>query len=109
MRESAIAGYTAAQYNLGVMRLREIGTPVDRELARHWLEKALAKGDEDARSLLDKMESQSGSTTEGASEPATVMRAAKRSNVRAGPGTSYAKVDLLEVGQAVRVIERIGD
>ena len=109
MRESAIVGYTVAQYNLGVMHLRGIGTPVDRELARHWLEKALAKGDEDARSLLDKMESQSGSTTEGASEPATVIRAAKRSNVRAGPGTSYAKVDLLEVGQAVRVIERIGD
>ena len=41
-------------------------------------------------------------------EHATVMRAAKRSNVRAGPGTSYAKVSLLEVGQAVRAIERIG-
>ena len=37
------------------------------------------------------------------------MRAAKRSNVRAGPGTSYAKVDLLEIGDEVRVIERIGD
>ena len=109
MRRSARAGETGAQYNVGVYFLWGVGTPVDRELGKDWLEKAATKGDEDARTLLDKMESQSGSTTDGASEPATVMWAIKRSNVRAGPGTSYANVDLLEVGQAVRVIERIGD
>ena len=48
-------------------------------------------------------------STTGAVEHVTVMRAAKRSNVRAGPGTSYAKVGLLEVGEEVRVIERTGD
>ena len=48
-------------------------------------------------------------STAGAMEQATVMRVAKRSNVRAGPGTSYAKVDLLEIGEEVRVIERTGD
>ena len=37
------------------------------------------------------------------------MRALKRSNVRAGPGTSYTKIGLLEVGEEVRVIERSGD
>ncbi len=109
MRRSARAGETGAQYNVGVYFLWGVGTPVDRELGKDWLEKAATKGDEDARTLLDKMESQSGSTTDGASEPATVMWAIKQSNVRAGPGTSYANVDLLEVGQAVRVIERIGD
>ena len=48
-------------------------------------------------------------STDGPIEHATVMRAAKRSNVRAGPGTSYAKVGLLEIGDEVRVIERIVD
>ena len=36
-------------------------------------------------------------------EPNKVMYAQKRSNVRAGPGTSYGKVGLLEVGESVRV------
>ena len=36
------------------------------------------------------------------------MRAVKRSYVRAGPGTSYAKVGLLEIGEQVRVHERTG-
>ena len=40
--------------------------------------------------------------------PPKVMYAIERSNVRAGPGTSYDKVDLLEVGQEVRVSERTG-
>ena len=30
-------------------------------------------------------------------------------NVRAGPGTSYAKVGLLEIGDGVQVVEAIGD
>lgn len=35
--------------------------------------------------------------------PSRVMYAVKRANVREGPGTSYGKVGLLEVGQEVRV------
>ena len=41
-------------------------------------------------------------------DKAYVMYAEKRSNVRAGPGTSYEKVDLLEVGEEVRVIGNAG-
>ena len=37
-----------------------------------------------------------------------VMYATKRSNVRAGPGTGYGKVGLLEVGEEVRVSAKIG-
>ena len=37
------------------------------------------------------------------------MWAAKRSNVRSGPGTEHAKVGLLEVGQLVLVTGKIGD
>ena len=35
MHASASAGYTAAQYNLGIMYLWGVGTPVDRALGRH--------------------------------------------------------------------------
>ena len=38
-----------------------------------------------------------------------VMRAAKRSNVRSGPGTEHDKVGLLEVGDEVRVTGEAGD
>ena len=37
-----------------------------------------------------------------------VMYAPKRSNVRAGPGTSYRKVGLLEAGEQVRVTAKTG-
>ena len=37
------------------------------------------------------------------------MRAAKRSNVRSGPGTEHDKVGLLEVGDEVRVTGEAGD
>ena len=37
------------------------------------------------------------------------MHALKRSNVRAGPGTTYARVDILDVGEPVRVLERTGN
>ena len=37
-----------------------------------------------------------------------VLYATKRSNVRAGPGTSYGKVGLLEVGEEVRVTAKTG-
>ena len=36
-----------------------------------------------------------------------VMRAAKRSNVRSGPGTEHGKVGLLEVGDEVRVTDLV--
>ena len=38
----------------------------------------------------------------------TEMYVVKRSNVRAGPGASYRKIDLLEEGEAVRVISEAG-
>ena len=38
-----------------------------------------------------------------------IMRAAKRSNLRSGPGTDHEKVGLLEVGEQVRVTGEIGD
>ena len=38
-----------------------------------------------------------------------VMRAAKRSNVRSGPGTEHDKVGLLEIGDEVRVTGQVGD
>lgn len=41
--------------------------------------------------------------------PGKSMWAAKRSNVRAGPGTSYRIVDLLEVGEQVRVVAKTGN
>ena len=106
MLQAARSGYMVAQYNVGVMYEKGAGTAADATKARHWLQRAADKGDEDAR---EKLKSLSASPTDGAMEHGKVMRAAKRSNVRAGPGTSYAKVNLLEVGQAVRVIERIGD
>lgn len=37
-----------------------------------------------------------------------LMRAAKRSNVRSGPGTEHGKVGLLEVGDLVRVTGEVG-
>ena len=38
-----------------------------------------------------------------------VMWAEKRANVRAGPDTNYAKVGLLEVGDEVRIIKKVGN
>lgn len=38
-----------------------------------------------------------------------VMRAAKRSNVRGGPGTEHDKLELLEIGDEVRVTGEAGD
>lgn len=38
-----------------------------------------------------------------------VMQAAKRSNLRSGPGTGHDKVGLLEVGEQVRVTGEVGD
>ena len=41
--------------------------------------------------------------------PHKMMWVAKRSNVRAGPSTIYLKTDLLEVGERVTVVAKIGD
>ena len=106
MLEAARSGDMVAQYNVGVMYERGAGTAADATKARHWLQLAADKGDEDAR---EKLKSLSEASTDGAFATDKMMRAAKRSNVRAGPGTSYAKVGLLEVGERVRVIERTGD
>ena len=38
-----------------------------------------------------------------------MMQAAKRSNLRSGPGTEHDKVGLLEVGEQVRVTGEVGD
>ena len=54
-RESARAGYTAAQFNLGVACLEGMGTPANRSLAIHWIEKAADNGADYARGVLDEM------------------------------------------------------
>ena len=105
MLQSARSGYATAEYGVGLSYEMGGGTTRDVAKARQWLQRAADKGLEEAR---EKLKSLSASPTDGAMERDTLMWAAKRSNVRTGPGTSYAKVALLEVGQAVRVIERIG-
>ena len=109
MLRSARAGFTDAQYNVGVYYLWGLGTAVDRARGRDWLENAAAKGDEDARKLLAETRSGQGSRPDSTAGPGRVMWATKRSNVREGPGTGYAKVGLLEVGESVHVIDRTGD
>ena len=48
-------------------------------------------------------------STDGVVEPATVMGAAKRSNVRSAPETRYPKVGLLKDGEQVSIIEWNGN
>ena len=107
MLEAARSGDLVAQYNVGVMYERGAGTAPDKSQARRWLQKAANKGDEDARERLRSLSA--ASPTDGETAPGMVMWAPKRANVRAGPGTSYEKVGLLEVGEEVRVVERIDD
>ena len=107
MLQSARNGNMTAQYNVGLMYERGAGTASDVAKARQWLQRAADKGDQDARERLRSLSA--SSPTEGETAPGSVMWAAKRANVRAGPGTSYEKVGLLEVGEEVRVVERIGD
>ena len=95
-----------AQHNVGVMYERGNGTERDVAKAREWLQRAAGKGNEEAR---ERLRSLKVASTAGAIERATVMRTIKRANVRAGPGTSYAKVGLLEIGERVQVVERTGD
>ena len=106
MLQSARSGYATAEYGVGLLYEMGGGTTSDVATARQWLQRAADKGLEEAR---EKLKSLSTSPTDGAMERGTLMWAAKRSNVRAGPGTSYAKVGLLEIGDEVRIIERTGD
>ncbi len=106
MLQSARSGYVIAEYGVGLSYADGHGTQRDSAKSRRWIQRAADKGLEEAREKLRSLEMAS---TAGAIEHAAMMRAAKRSNVRAGPGTSYAKVGLLEVGEEVRVIERTGD
>ena len=103
---AAQSGDVVAEYGVGLSYEDGHGTQRDLAKARRWFQRAADKGLEEAR---EKLRSLDVTSTAGAMEHATVMRAAKRSNVRAGPGTSYAKVGLLQIGDEVRVIERIGD
>ena len=106
MLQSARSGYATAEYGVGLSYEDGHGTQRDLAKSRRWIQRAADKGLEEARKKLESLDMAS---TTGAVEHAAMMRAAKRSNVRAGPGTSYAKVGLLEVGEKVRVIERTGD
>ena len=100
MLRAARSGDSTAQYNVGVMYGHDVGK------ARQWLQRSADNGNESAR---ERLKSLSATSTHGAEEAGKVMRAVKRSNVRAGPGTSYAIVGLLKVGEAARVIERSGN
>ena len=106
MLDAATSGQATAQYNIGMMYERGDGTARDVAKARQWLQWAADKGYKKAREQLTSL---SVASTAGETDAGTMMRALKRSNVRAGPGTSYAKVDLLEVGERVRTLERTGD
>lgn len=106
MLEVARTGDMIAQYNVGLMYQRGNGTERDTTKARQWFQRSADKGHEGAR---EKLRSLAASVADGSFRPGSVMRAVTRSNVRAGPGTSYAKVGLLEVGEEVRVIGHTGN
>ena len=103
---AAHSGHASAEYGVGLSYQRGEGTARDVAKARQWFQRAAENGVDEAR---EKLKALSAAPTDGAFEPVTVMWAIKRSNVRTGPGTSYAKVDLLEIGDRVRVVERAGD
>lgn len=94
-----------AQHNVALMYQRGNGTERDAAKAREWFQRAADKGSGEAREKLRFL----AAAPAEAYRASSVMRAVKRSNVRAGPGTSYAKVGLLEVGERVRVVGRSGN
>ena len=106
MVQSARSGYVIAEYGVGLSYHDGRGTKRDATKARRWIQRAADKGLKAAR---EKLRSLSTASTNGPSLPASVMRAVKRSNVRAGPDTTYAKVGMLEVGERTRVLERTGN
>ena len=105
MLEAARSGDMVAQHNVALMYQRGNGTERDAAKAREWFQRAADKGSGEAREKLRFL----AAAPAEAYRASSVMRAVKRSNVRAGPGTSYAKVGLLEVGERVRVVGRSGN
>lgn len=102
MLQSARSGFVIAEYGVGVSYEEGRGIGQDAANSRRWMQRAADKGLEEAR---EKLKSLSPASADAAPESDTAMRATKRSNVRAGPGTSYAKVDILKLGER-RVIGR---
>jgi TPR repeat protein len=56
MRKAADQGMVDAEYLMGVIYAEGIGVEPDRSEARRWLEKAIAKGHEEAQRFLKEME-----------------------------------------------------
>ena len=87
------------------------------EEALGWREKALefiAKCVPIYAAALDETEERDGSSRKAGDRwqvtPVDrVMQAVKRSNLRSGPGTTYGKVGLLDIGDEVRVTGVVGD
>ena len=105
MVQSARSGYVIAEYGVGLAYEDGHGTQRDLAIARQWIQRAADKGLQAAK---EKLRSLAMAPTAAEVESAPVMRALKRSNVRTGPGTRYAKVDILEAGEWVRILERRG-
>ncbi|MDE0390687.1 MAG: trypsin-like peptidase domain-containing protein [Rhodospirillales bacterium] len=103
---AARSGHAIAEYGVGLSYQRGEGTARDVAKARRWFQRAAENGVDEAR---EKLKALSAAPTDGAFESVTVMWALKRSNVRTGPGTNFAKIGLLEMGDRVRVVERTGD
>ena len=103
---AAQSGHASGEHGVGLLYERGHGTARDVAKARQWMQRAADKGLEEAR---EKLKSLSAASKDRTLARAKVMRAAKRSNVRAGPGTSYAKIDILDVGEHVRILERTGN
>ncbi len=78
------------------VRMTLHGSPVRRALAR-------AGGEDSA------CDSRPAGTSSAESDVDRMMKAAKRSNLRSGPGTDHDKVGLLEIGELVRVTGVEGD
>ena len=106
MLAAARTGDAVAHHNVGVMYQRGNGTAKDLAKARLWLQRAADRGNEEAR---ERLESLPVGSTDRTSTTGRLMRALKRSNVRAGPGTSHTIVQVLAVGERARVIERRGN
>ena len=100
-QKAADQGLAAAQLMLAIMHSYELGTPKNNQMARYWAEQSAQAGYDAAEAFLRKLPK--------AKKSPKVMWTVKRSNVRAGPSTSYEKIGLLETGEEVRVIERTGN
>ena len=83
MLSAARSGHAIAEYGVGLAYEDGHGTQRDSAKSRRWIQRAADRGLEEAR---EKLRSLDMASTAGAIEHTTVMRAAKRANVRAGPG-----------------------